>query len=857
MNDEQRELMGIEAHSEHIKNMIKWNISDLDHFINLLRHRISAEEQYQQSLMRIMTLAHEPENETFDQFRHVDTSVKRATDEFRDSADRQAQCRREFVQVMKNQLNVMIDLRENQERNRKFVKNALKDSNATYIGFRTKEIPKLRKAYEQKCIELENAQRMSLQEAQQPPPASLAVPPPLVQQHSSSSMASAPGSQLLLQQPYRYPMDGSIEDLPSSQRRSEDTDESSLSSLDANSPQPQKRMAGLMAKMAHMGTQLANAAAAASAPDVSKQNVKNAKTKKDIVDTDAEYRDGIRYLEHLRKKQTDATSSSLKVLQRMLKEKADKVKVALDVILKVENKGLQQSEIFVQQATKTAEHIIGDKDIEQFRNEFKREEFAVSTPIYYHNYYSGESKDLLFGISLLEYAHAHRRTVPLLVIQCVEAVERMGGLKREGIYRISGRQSNIEKLRQAFEKDEEATVLNESTYDVFTIANVMKQFLRELDTPLFPLSMDDRIYHSNIKDTRLRIFNLYKHILNLQKVHYDTLKVLIEHLSRVAANADTNKMNIQNLSLIFTPAIFHDHNQAQNPGEWFADCVLEDLIVNYEKLFSTVDPAALNNTVAVEDQRRLMEHEKARKFATAPARGYGKESSLGTMQGSPSLPSSGKTQPPPPQPSNQPPLLPTIPKNSPFMENTTLRTADTQGESNRFAEAIATANALHSQRSSPVPTMTHLGSGESKTPPTRPTIHTKLSSSSLSSPQPLQFKPLPAAASPVRTSSRASLMQLPPQQLQQVRSAPSTPAAAFEYEPKRAGPSDTLNDSYHSPLGSWLDDEVDEPKEESKERRISFNAIKRTMSLRKSSVLKSSEPSTVKRLDSLPMDDDE
>jgi hypothetical protein len=87
--------------------------------------------------------------------------------------------------------------------------------------------------------------------------------------------------------------------------------------------------------------------------------------------------------------------------------------------------------------------------------------------------------------------------VPLLVIKCIEAVERLGGLKREGIYRMSGRQSNIEKLRQAFEKDEEATVLNENTYDVFTIANVMKHFLRELDTPLFQLNMDDRINHSS------------------------------------------------------------------------------------------------------------------------------------------------------------------------------------------------------------------------------------------------------------------------------------------------------------------------------------------------------------------------
>lgn len=354
-------------------------------------------------------------------------------------------------------------------------------------------------------------------------------------------------------------------------------------------------------------------------------------------------------------------------------------------------------------------------------------------------------------------------------------------------------------------------------------------------------------------------------------------------LYRVAANADTNKMNIQNLSLIFTPAIFHDHNQAQNPGEWFSDCVLEDLIQNYEKLFSTVDPAALNNTVAVEDQRRLMEHDNARKFATAPARAYGKESSLGSstmqggptlqgghtmqggpnMQGGPSLPPSGKAQPPPPPnqqvptPSNfnQPPQLPNIPKNSPFMEAANLRNTEAQSESNRFADAIATANTLHSQRNSPVPSLTSLGGNEQKTPPTRPTIHTKLSNSSLSSPQPLQFKPLPAAASPVRTSSRASLMQLPPQQqLQQVRSAPTTPAAASEYQTSGAVPSDVLNDSYQSPLGSWLDDEVEEPKEESKEKRISFNAIKRTMSLRKSTVPKSSEPPSVKRMDSLPMD---
>ncbi|CAM0137612.1 hypothetical protein VKS41_003082 [Umbelopsis sp. WA50703] len=917
VNDEQRELLGIEAHSDHIKNMCKWNVADLDHFITLLKARILAEEQYQQALMRIITLPAESENEVIDQFRQVDTTVKRATDEFRDSADKQAQCRRELVQVMKAQLASVTEMRENHERYRKTVKNALKDSNAAYVAYRTRDVPKLRKAYEQKCHELETAQRMSLQEQMQPPPASLAGnPPPLQQQNSSSSVGSAPPTQLLLQQPYKYPSDTTYtEETQTNQRRSEDTDESSLSSLDANSPQPQKRMAGLMAKMAHMGTQLANAAAAASAPDVSKQNVKNAKTKKDIVDLDTEYRDGIRFLEFLRKKQTDTTSFSLKRLQGMLKEKSDKVRVALDVILKVERKGLQQSQIFVQQATKVAELIQGDKDIEQFRNEFKREEFAIPSSIFYHNYYAGESKDLLFGISLVEYANAHRRSVPLIVIKCIEAIERLGGIKREGIYRISGRQSNVEKLRQAFEKDEEAVVLNETAFDVFTIANVLKHFLRELDTPLFQLSMDDRIYHSNIKDTRLRIFNLYKYILNLQKVHYDTLKVLIEHLAKVAANSDTNKMNIQNLSLIFTPAIFHDHNQAQNPGEWFSDCVLEDLILHQEKLFSTVDPAAFNNTVAVEDQRRLIEHVNARKFATAPARGYGKDSSLGSappsfpgqLQRQPSVgqmgsqynlppnvyqqqppPSSGylqqpstgqyipqpnpspnayqqhqqQQQPPqqqPPPHSNQAPRLPDIPKNSPFLESTSLRTPpDPQPDHERFAEAIAAANAATSQKNSPLPSPSAY-SGSDHPPPPRPTIQTGDSSSSVNSPQPALFKPLPpAAASPVRTSSRTSLMQLPASYQQRQPPAISTTVATptAESDQMDSPLHNVLTESYESPLGSWFDNEEEskaDPKEEPKEKRISLSALKRTMSLRKPAVQKPQiEPEPARRSDSLP-----
>lgn len=56
-------------------------------------------------------------------------------------------------------------------------------------------------------------------------------------------------------------------------------------------------------------------------------------------------------------------------------------------------------------------------------------------------------------------------------------------------------------------------------------------------------------------------------------------------------------MTPNNLTLIFTPAIFQDLNHAQNsPGEWAKDCVLEDLIMNSQDIFANKD---LHNNSAI------------------------------------------------------------------------------------------------------------------------------------------------------------------------------------------------------------------------------------------------------------------
>lgn len=46
---------------------------------------------------------------------------------------------------------------------------------------------------------------------------------------------------------------------------------------------------------------------------------------------------------------------------------------------------------------------------------------------------------------------------------------------------------------------------------------------------------------------------------------------------------------MQNLSVVFTPAIFHDHNNAEVPGEWRCDSVFEDLITHHKTLFISAE----------------------------------------------------------------------------------------------------------------------------------------------------------------------------------------------------------------------------------------------------------------------------
>ncbi|ORY95547.1 hypothetical protein BCR43DRAFT_459372 [Syncephalastrum racemosum] len=571
--EEEQPLPNIDAHLDFINKLLKWSIQDFDRFISLLKARIAAEESYIQSLEKLNRHAAAPEPDApytkHDYFGDHQTSFEVAVERYEQSLEGTIACRRELVQNMKTQMQVLYRVKEDQKERRNKVKNVLGEKNTNYLSYRTRDFVKRHKAYTTKCAELDAAQQQFLQQPGQ----------------EEEEMAGRL----------------SIEDNSNGGRKSSDsgyrdTDAHSTSSLPENHSGTKRGMAGFMA----LRTQIANAMAST---DPSKQNTRLAKLKREVVDADQDYRKAVVLLERFRKKQVETARIAIKHVEVLFLDKSEWTREALRNILTAEHAALLKEASLVQGLVQTAEGINGRHDAELFKNEYQKNALAFVTPqpFYYVNHVYGRVKDVLFGSSLEDYARAHNRTVPLLVQKCIHAVESQGGLQREGIYRVSGRMTKFDTLKIEFEKDEEGIQLDEHKHDIFTIASVLKVYLRELDQPLFPLSVQYRMDYSNLSEAQ-RLPELQTKLSELPEAHRDTLNYVIQHLARVAAASSVNKMTVQNLAVIFTPAIFHDHNQGEHPGEWCSDKVFEDLIQYHESIF-----------VAAEKQKRADEANKGKK----------------------------------------------------------------------------------------------------------------------------------------------------------------------------------------------------------------------------------------------------
>ncbi|KAI7862863.1 Rho GTPase activation protein [Spinellus fusiger] len=159
----------------------------------------------------------------------------------------------------------------------------------------------------------------------------------------------------------------------------------------------------------------------------------------------------------------------------------------------------------------------------------------------------------VFGVDLNTLMERDRDEVPLIVKKCSEVVEAYG-LNTLGLYRVSGTNTHIQRLKAAFDRDCSAVNLmsEENISDINNITSLLKLWLRELPDPLFPRNMYQQFLGAaKIEDDRMRVLGLHTVINDLPDAHYATLKYLMSHLDKVQQNQRYNKMGVSNLATIF------------------------------------------------------------------------------------------------------------------------------------------------------------------------------------------------------------------------------------------------------------------------------------------------------------------
>ncbi|KAI1454312.1 RhoGAP-domain-containing protein [Annulohypoxylon moriforme] len=170
------------------------------------------------------------------------------------------------------------------------------------------------------------------------------------------------------------------------------------------------------------------------------------------------------------------------------------------------------------------------------------------------------SRGPVFGISLERLYENSKGPVPMVVYQCIQAVD-LYGLAVEGIYRLSGSTAHVNKLKHLFDTNEDAPILDFRNpenffHDVNSVAGLLKQFLRDLPDPLLTSEhYAGFIEAAKNDDDVVRRDSLHAIINALPDPNYATLRALTLHLHRVIEHSAVNRMNSQNLAIVFGPTL--------------------------------------------------------------------------------------------------------------------------------------------------------------------------------------------------------------------------------------------------------------------------------------------------------------
>ncbi|KAI8855286.1 Rho GTPase activation protein [Chytridium lagenaria] len=240
------------------------------------------------------------------------------------------------------------------------------------------------------------------------------------------------------------------------------------------------------------------------------------------------------------------------------------------------------------------ERIDNPRDFYEFMQDYFQNQKQLQKSEYQYSPYAMKSAEAVsianakpvFGMNLTLVFERDGQQVPAVITRCIQAIENFG-LSYQGVYRVSGTTTQIQRLRTLLDRDAEKVNMEDWAESVPTITGVLKLYFRELPDPLLPKNL----YHSfidaaKIEDERMRLIAIHELVNQLHDSHYSTLQVLMAHLWKVQQYEQDNKMTTQNLSIVWGPTLMDSPDVNPDPTEIkHQSRVVETILCNFERIF--------------------------------------------------------------------------------------------------------------------------------------------------------------------------------------------------------------------------------------------------------------------------------
>ncbi|XP_046725895.1 rho GTPase-activating protein 4a isoform X1 [Silurus meridionalis] len=199
------------------------------------------------------------------------------------------------------------------------------------------------------------------------------------------------------------------------------------------------------------------------------------------------------------------------------------------------------------------------------------------------NQHGTQITEKAFSQDMLSYIQASGEPIPLVVESCIRFIN-LHGLHHEGIFRISGSQLEVNRLRDLFEKGDDP--LAEENFDLDSVAGVLKLYFRGMDNPLFPKDSFDQLMEcGRLEDDSVKVAQLKSVILSYPSPVIVVMRYLFAFLHHVSQYSDENMMQPYNLAVCFGPSLIRGPEDTDPVTLQQINALIKTIIIHHESIF--------------------------------------------------------------------------------------------------------------------------------------------------------------------------------------------------------------------------------------------------------------------------------